>query len=293
MPENQPPMPAPAVLRFRDLHESGCFVIPNPWDRGSARALEAFGFQALATTSSGFAFTRAKPDRIAALAVDEVLEHLRDLAAATSLPVNADFQDGYAETVDELAANVECCARTGVAGLSVEDATGVPDAPLFERDVAVERVRAARTAIDATDSGVLLTARCEAWLVGHPDARSLAVERLVLFAEAGADCLFAPGVFDPEAIAEIVRAVAPKTGQRPRVPPGRRAHGRAASRSRRASHLRRLGSRARCLGRVSAGGAGYRGNGSLRRALERGPVPRARAALRWARVRGLPGRLRA
>ena len=198
-----------AIDRFRALHASGCFVLPNPWDVGTALYLQHLGFQALATTSSGFAFSRGLPDEVRALPRDLMLDHIRDVAAATPLPVNADFQSGYADEPEGVAENVKLCVATGAAGLSIEDSTS-DGAHLYEDRLAVERVRAARAAIDATGVPVILTARCEAWLVGHPDARRLALERLVAFAEAGADCLFAPGVRDPQHIAEIVKAVAPK-----------------------------------------------------------------------------------
>jgi 2-methylisocitrate lyase-like PEP mutase family enzyme len=201
-----------AVDTFRQLHESGCFILPNPWDVGSAIFLEQLGFKALASTSAGVAFALGLPDAVTAIPRDAMLAHLRDLAAGTSLPVNADFQSGFADARDleGLARNVTACVETGVAGLSIEDSTGDAATPLYDRDVALDRVRAARAAIDATGRGVLLTARCEAWLVGHPDAAAIAIDRLVAFAEAGADCLYAPGVRDPEMIATIVRAVAPK-----------------------------------------------------------------------------------
>ncbi len=199
-----------AVAAFRALHESGCFVIPNPWDAGSARFLEQAGFKALATTSSGFAFSHALPDDPKALSLDAVLQHCRDIAAATALPVNADFQSGYADDPEGVAANVALCARTGVAGLSIEDSTGDAQKPLYPRALAVERIRAARAAIDAGGSGVLLTARCEAYLVGDAEAQRTAIDRLVAFADAGADCLFAPGVREPGTIAEMVKAVAPR-----------------------------------------------------------------------------------
>jgi 2-methylisocitrate lyase-like PEP mutase family enzyme len=203
-------MTSPAVSRFRALHQSGCFVMPNPWDRGSACFLAHLGFRALATTSAGFAFTRGRPDALGAVPLDEVLGHLRDLAGATSLPINADFQDGFARDPEGVEASVRACASTGVAGLSVEDATGDPAAPLHERARAVERVRAARAAIDHSGTGVLLTARCEAYLVDDPDPQRTALDRLVAYAEAGADCLFAPGVRDPDAIRAMVEAVAPR-----------------------------------------------------------------------------------
>jgi 2-methylisocitrate lyase-like PEP mutase family enzyme len=199
-----------ALQRFRSLHQSGCFVLPNPWDVGSAVLLHRLGFQALASSSAGLAFTRGLPDAVDALPLEAVLAHLRDLVAATPLPVNADFQAGYADDLRGLAKNVTLCVHTGVAGLSIEDATGDPAAPLHPRDVAVERLRTARAAIDATGVPVVLTARCEAYLVGHPDARAVVFDRLVAFAEAGADCLYAPAVRDLEVIADLVRAVAPK-----------------------------------------------------------------------------------
>ena len=195
---------------FRDLHASGCFLLPNPWDRGSAIALESLGFSALATTSAGFAFSIGARDHPLALELEAVLAHVAALVGATRLPVTADYQSGFAREPEELARNVTLCVRTGVAGLSIEDSSGDPQAPLLDHDLAVERIVAARAAIDDEDPEVVLTARSEAWLVGHPDRRRLARERLVAFAEAGADCLFAPGVFDPAAIAELVRAVAPK-----------------------------------------------------------------------------------
>ncbi len=199
-----------AVAKYRDLHRTGCFVLPNPWDAGSAVALERLGFQAPATTSAGFAFTLGLPDEVTAVPLEAVLEHCRTLVAATALPVNADFQNGYADSPEDVAANVTRCVATGVAGLSIEDATGRAEQPLYERTLAIERVRAARRAIDASGVPVVLTARCEAWLVRHPEPLATALDRLVAFAEAGADCLYAPSVRDPREIAEIVRAVAPK-----------------------------------------------------------------------------------
>jgi 2-methylisocitrate lyase-like PEP mutase family enzyme len=199
-----------AVARFRDLHASGCFVLPNPWDTGSAIYLEHLGFKALATTSAGFAFSRALPDSVSAVPRDLVLEHFREIAAATSLPVNADFQTGYANQPDGVAANVALCIATGVAGLSIEDASGDTQSPLYDFDLAVGRIKAARAAIDASEIPVVLTARCEAWLVGQSDPLNVVLDRLVAFAEAGADCLYAPGVHQPEEIAAIVKAVAPK-----------------------------------------------------------------------------------
>src|SRR5829696_3057635 len=199
-----------AVAAFRALHESGCFVLPNPWDVGSAVYLRRLGFKALATTSAGFAFSRAMSDDFGVVPRDMMLAHIRDVVAATPLPVNADFQSGYADEPEEVAANVALCVATGVAGLSIEDATGDSASPLYEDRLAVDRVRAARAAIDASGLPVVLTARCEAALVGHPDPARVALERLVSYAEAGADCLFAPGVKDPREIAAIVKAVSPK-----------------------------------------------------------------------------------
>jgi 2-methylisocitrate lyase-like PEP mutase family enzyme len=199
-----------AAAAFRALHESGCFVMPNPWDVGSAIFLHRLGFRALATTSAGMAFARGLPDRVWAIPCEAMLAHVRELVAATPLPVNADFQSGYADEPEGVAANVKRCVATGVAGLSIEDGTGDPASPLYERVLAVERIRAARAAIDGAGSGVVLTARCEAFGVGQPDAARVVRDRLVAFAEAGADCLFAPSVRDPATIAAIVKAVAPK-----------------------------------------------------------------------------------
>jgi 2-methylisocitrate lyase-like PEP mutase family enzyme len=199
-----------AVETFRELHDSGCFVLPNPWDTGTARYLHHLGFRALATTSAGIAFARGLPDEVWAVSLDATLAHLREIVAATPLPVNADFQSGFARDLEGIAANVTACVHTGVAGLSIEDATGDRAAPLHDRAAAIARVRAARAAIDATGIPVVLTARCEAWLVGDPSPASTAIDRLVAFAEAGADCLYAPGVRDPDTIASIVKAVAPK-----------------------------------------------------------------------------------
>lgn len=201
---------SPTVVAFRALHDTGCFVLPNPWDVGTAVTLGSLGFAALATTSAGFAFARGKPDTLSAVPCEAMLAHIREIVAATPLPVNADFQAGYADDPEGVAENVARCVRTGVAGLSIEDATGERAAPLHTFDVALERLRAARAAIDASGVPVVLTARCEAWLVGAPEPARTARERLVAFAEAGADCLYAPGVRDPAAIAALVAAVAPK-----------------------------------------------------------------------------------
>ena len=198
------------VARFRALHESGCFVLPNPWDIGSAVYLRHLGFEALATTSAGFAFSRGLPDSVATVSRGMMLAHISEVVEATPLPVNADFQTGYADEPEGVATNVALCVATGVAGLSIEDASGDNDAPLYEFSLAVERIKAARAAIDASGLAVVLTARCEAWLVGHPDPARVALERLVAFAEAGADCLYAPGVQRPDEIQTIVKAVSPK-----------------------------------------------------------------------------------
>ncbi len=198
------------VAAFRTLHAAGCFVVPNPWDVGSAVFLHRLGFHALATTSAGFAFSKGLPDAVHAVPRDTMLAHVKELVEATPLPVTADFQNGYADAPEDVASNVALCVAAGVAGLSIEDATGNASAPLYETGLAVERVRAARAAIDASGVPVVLTARCEAWLVGHPDAERVALERLAAFAEAGADCLFAPGVRKPGQIAAIVKAVAPR-----------------------------------------------------------------------------------
>jgi 2-methylisocitrate lyase-like PEP mutase family enzyme len=204
------PSSSRAISRFRELHESGCFVVPNPWDVGTALYLEHLGFQALATTSAGLAFSKGLPDALGAVSRDETLAHLRDIVAAVSLPVNADFQSGFADGPREVAIHVSQCVATGVAGLSIEDATGKSHQPLYERTLAVERIQAARAAIDATNDSVVLTGRCEAWLVSDANPLRTALDRLVAYAEAGADCLYAPGVREPQDIQAIVRAVAPK-----------------------------------------------------------------------------------
>lgn len=196
------------VAKFRTLHESDCFVLPNPWDIGTAIFLERFGFKALATTSAGFAFSRGKPD--GGVPRDEMLAHIREIVKATALPVNADFHAGYADKPEGVGANVQLCVETGVAGLSIEDSTGRSDCPLYEKKLAIERIGAARSAIDTSNTGVILTGRCEAWLVGDPDPLHTAIDRLTAYSQAGADCLYAPGVSDPNEIAQIVNAVAPK-----------------------------------------------------------------------------------
>jgi 2-methylisocitrate lyase-like PEP mutase family enzyme len=191
--------------RFRALHQSGCFVIPNPWDIGSARLLQQLGFEALASTSSGHAWTRGRPDY--AVTRDEALTHLTALSAAVDLPVNADFEDGFAARPQDVAANVRLAVASGVAGLSIEDRK--TDGSLHDPALAVERIRAARAAIDSGGEDVILVARTEG-LLADADAVTQAIDKLVAFAEAGADCLYAPGVRQKEDIAAMVRAVAPK-----------------------------------------------------------------------------------
>lgn len=196
------------AAKFSALHDSGCFVLPNPWDMGTAIYLEQLGFKALATTSAGFAFSRGKPD--GGVSRDQMLVHIREIVDATALPVNADFMAGYADEPEGVVANVRLCIETGVAGLSIEDNTRRSDHPLYEKKLAVERIRAARAAIDSSQTGVVLTGRCEAWLVGDPDPLHTALDRLTAYAEAGADCLYAPGVSNPDEIAQIVKTVVPK-----------------------------------------------------------------------------------
>jgi len=195
---------------FRRLHESGCFVIPNPWDIGTARYLRHLGFPALATTSSGLAFSRGLPDTDWAVPRDMVLQHVAEIAAAVDLPVNADFESGYAHEPEGVAESVRLCVETGVAGLSIEDATGDRRRPLYDLPRAAERIKAARAAIDATGSGVLLTGRAECYLVGHSDPLRESIRRLEAYAEAGADVLYAPGPREPADIQAIVKALSPK-----------------------------------------------------------------------------------
>jgi 2-methylisocitrate lyase-like PEP mutase family enzyme len=189
---------------FREMHKAGCFVLPNPWDVGSVRRLERFGFKALATTSSGFAWSVGRED--GEMSRDEVLRHMRVICEATDLPVNADFEAGFADSPEGVAANVALAVETGVAGLSIEDRVG---GELYELPLAIERIRAAREAIDRTGQDVLLVGRSEGFLVGRTNL-SATIERLVAYAEAGADCLYAPGIKDTAAIATVVSAVAPK-----------------------------------------------------------------------------------
>lgn len=195
------------VDRFRQLHESGCFVLPNPWDVGSARLLVRLGFPALATTSSGFAWTTGRRDNHVPL--DEALAHFRAIAQAVDVPVNADFEGGFAIEPEGVAKNVTIAAATGVAGLSIEDSTGDKENPLFDFDLAVRRIEASRAAIDRSRSGVLLTARSEGFLVGQPDLGET-IRRLQAFSAAGADCLYAPGLRNLSDVKTVVDAIAPK-----------------------------------------------------------------------------------
>ena len=192
---------------FRQLHESGCFVLPNPWDIGSARYLQGLGFKALATTSSGFAWSRGLRDGAADL--DVVLRHLNDIVTATDVPINADFESGFARDAAGVAQHVRLAVDTGVAGLSIEDSTGDASAPLYELTVAVERIRAARRAIDQAGGDTLLVGRAECFLVGRTDLDET-IGRLKAYANAGADCLYAPGIRTPEQIKAVVAAIAPK-----------------------------------------------------------------------------------
>ncbi|HEX8665857.1 MAG TPA: isocitrate lyase/phosphoenolpyruvate mutase family protein [Beijerinckiaceae bacterium] len=195
---------------FQALHESGCFVIPNPWDAGSARYLRRLGFKALATTSSGFSFSKALPDTDWAVPLDMALAHIAEIVEVTELPVNADFESGYAHEPEGVAENVRRCIETGVAGLSIEDSTGDKDKPLYDLALGIERMKAARAAIDASGAGVLLTGRAECYLVGHEDPLKESIRRLQAYAEAGADVLYAPGPRKRDEIKAIVAAVAPK-----------------------------------------------------------------------------------
>jgi 2-methylisocitrate lyase-like PEP mutase family enzyme len=192
---------------FRKMHEAGCFALPNPWDVGSARALQHLGFKALASTSAGFAWSIGKSDNRVTL--EEVLDHLTALCNAVDLPVNADFEGGFAHKAEKVGVNVALAVKTGVAGLSIEDSTGDAANPLYDRAPAIERIKAARAAIDAGRSEVLLTGRCEGFLVGRPDL-DMVIDRLKAYSEAGADCLYAPGIKTPEQITAIVKAVHPK-----------------------------------------------------------------------------------
>ncbi len=202
-----PPSVSDRRRRFHDLHSSGCFVIPNPWDIGSARYLQSLGFKALATTSAGFAWSSGLADN--EVSRDAVLAHLAEMVAATDLPVNADFESGYASDAAGVAQSVRLAVETGVAGLSIEDSTGDDAKPLHDIDVAVDRIRAARRAIDKAGGDTLLVGRAECFFVGRPDLAET-IARLRAYAGAGADCLYAPGIRTPEHIAAVVAAVAPK-----------------------------------------------------------------------------------
>jgi 2-methylisocitrate lyase-like PEP mutase family enzyme len=199
------PVPDPRQ-RFRELHQSGCFVMPNPWDLGSARVLAQLGFQALATTSAGFAWSMGRPDN--GVPLDAVLSHLRTMAGGVNLPINADFEGGFASAPADVAAHVRAATATGVAGLSIEDSTGNAPAPLYDVDLAVARIAAARRAIDDSRTGVLLTARSEGFIVGRPDLQET-IRRLRAYRDAGAECLYAPGLRQIADIAAVVAAVAP------------------------------------------------------------------------------------
>lgn len=202
-------MTTPAEKRkvFRKLHESGCFVIPNPWSPGTARYLEGLGFKALASTSSGYAHSQGFSD--GALTLDQVLTHYREIASATSVPVNADFENCFAHEPAEVAINVKRCVETGVAGLSVEDYSNDDKTPIYDFDLAVARVKAARKAIDEVGGDVILTGRAEGVLHGRTDLAD-AIKRVRAFSDAGADCLYVPGIKTREQIVEVVKAVAPK-----------------------------------------------------------------------------------
>ena len=202
-------MPTVAEKRktFHALHASGCFVIPNPWDIGSARWLQGLGFKALASTSSGFAWSQGFPDNQVTREI--VLAHLRALVEATDVPINADFEGGFAADPAGVAASVALAVATGVAGLSIEDSTGEREKPLYDLDAATARMRAARAAIDKAGGEVLLVGRAECFLVGRPDLDEVIV-RLKAYANAGADCLYSPGISKPEQISAVVKAVAPK-----------------------------------------------------------------------------------
>jgi 2-methylisocitrate lyase-like PEP mutase family enzyme len=193
--------------RFRRLHESGCFVIPNAWDPGSARYLASLGFKAIASTSAGFAFSRGEPDN--AVGLDAVLQHLRDLVAAVDLPINADFENGFAGDPTEMAENVRLAIETGIAGVSIEDSTGDAAQPLYDINHAVARIRAARSAIDKFGRDVILVGRAECFLVGKPDIDET-TRRLKAYSDAGADCLYAPDLRTREQVSAVVKAVRPK-----------------------------------------------------------------------------------
>ncbi len=261
-------MPTIAEKRsaFRRLHERGCFVIPNPWDIGTARYLQHLHFKALATTSAGAAFSLGRPDN-ETVTRDDMLAHIKMIVEASDLPVNADYESGYAHEPAKVAENVRLCVETGVAGLSIEDNSGDRANPLYDLDLAVARIRAARAAIDKSGADVLLTGRAECFLVGRPNLQE-AIERLVAYAAAGADCLYAPGIKSRDEIAAVVLAVAPKpvnvlVGAR------ERAHRRRSCNARRAPHQRRQRHGARRLGRFHPRRARHCRAGPLRRLRRR------------------------
>jgi len=193
--------------RFRELHESGCFLLPNPWDIGTARFLQTLGFEAIATTSAGYAFSQGRPDGGVPRAM--MLEHIRQIVEASDLPVNADFEHGYADDPGDVAESVRLCVATGVAGLSIEDSTGDPENPMYDIELGAARIRAARQAIDESGADVILVGRAENFFAGKPDLED-AIMRLQAYSEAGADCLYAPGIRTAEQITAVVKAVAPK-----------------------------------------------------------------------------------
>jgi 2-methylisocitrate lyase-like PEP mutase family enzyme len=200
-------MSADRYVVFANLHESGCFAIPNPWDAGTAKVLAQLGFPALATTSSGSAWSMGHPDH--GVPLDEALSHLTLIAGSVDVPVNADFEGGFADRAEDVARNVARAVETGVAGLSIEDSTEDAAKPLYDFDLAVDRIRAARAAIDASTRRVLLTGRSEGFIVGRPDLKET-IRRLTAYAEAGAECLYAPGLSSLDEIAAVVKAVAPR-----------------------------------------------------------------------------------
>ena len=257
-----PPTIADRRQAFRKLHESGCFLIPNPWDVGSARYLQRLGFKALATTSSGLAWSQGRPDN--ALPRERVLAHLQEMVDATDVPLNADFENGFAADAAALGESVRLAVSTGIAGLSIEDSTGRADAPLFSLEDAVARLRAARKAIDAGGTGTLLVGRAECFVVGRPDLAET-VARLRAYANAGADCLYAPGLQTLDQIRAVAEAVQPKPVNVLMGSPG--SPGLAA--------LAELGVR-----RVSVGGA-------LARAAWGGFMSAAQALVRQGNLEGL------
>ncbi len=242
--------------RFREMHREGFFVLPNPWDIGGVRRLEKLGFEAIASTSAGFAWSVGRDDL--SLTRDEVLDHLRELCASTALPVNADFEAGFAVQPEDVAANVRSAVETGVAGLSIEDRDG---GRLFELPLAVSRIAASRRAIDAIDENIILVGRCESFLLGGSDI-AVVIDRLVAYAEAGADCLYAPGVREPAQIEAIVAAVAPKAVNVLLVRPDMRA-----------AELRALGVRRASTGGLLARAAWAGFDDAARSLLEHGALP--------------------